>query len=295
MTTTAIAAPLAARPEVSLADVETRMGAALHHGLDDATLGAAARHHLQRPGKRRRAALALATAGAVGLDKGDALAIACAVELLHEASLLHDDLQDRAETRRGIATVRRRFDDATALLLGDVAIAAAFSSLAALPPRNGALPLIPTLHAAVATTASGQRADVAAAFSSDAFARYLEVAAAKSGPLFALPLGLVLRRSGDGAAARRADRAARDFAVAYQLFDDARDAEADAAAGEANALVLLAGARGDRGAAERTLRREIAERLRRARAGAATLPAGSGAGLTALCDDLGEATERSWI
>ncbi len=294
MTTTATAPPRVARSGLALADVEASMRAALDHGLDDPTLAAAARHHLERPGKRRRAALALSTAAAVGLDRDDALAIAGAVELLHEASLLHDDLQDRAETRRGAATVRRRFDDATALLLGDVAIAAAFASLAALPARAGALPLIPALHAAVATTASGQRADTAASFEGGDLARYVEVAAAKSGPLFALPLGLVFRRIGDGAAARRGDRAAREFAVAYQLYDDARDAEADAAAGETNALVLLTAAHGDRAAAERALRREIEARLRRAHAAAATLPCGGGAGLEALCDDLLEEAARPW-
>ena len=73
------------------------------------------------PGKRIRPALVYATAETLGVPAGQVDAAACAVELIHAYSLVHDDLpaMDDDDLRRGRPTCHRAFDEATAILAGD--------------------------------------------------------------------------------------------------------------------------------------------------------------------------------
>jgi geranylgeranyl pyrophosphate synthase len=84
-------------------------------------------------GKRIRPLLTLLTCAAAGGDPLDALDGAVACELLHTASLLHDDIMDRAEMRRGRRTVHTLYDTPTAILAGDAIIALAFRHVHRLP------------------------------------------------------------------------------------------------------------------------------------------------------------------
>jgi geranylgeranyl pyrophosphate synthase len=84
-------------------------------------------------GKRVRPLLTLITCAASGGDPFDALDGAVACELLHTASLLHDDIMDRAELRRGRRTVHTLYDTPTAILAGDAMIALAFRHVYRLP------------------------------------------------------------------------------------------------------------------------------------------------------------------
>ncbi len=80
----------------------------------------ATRHVVEAGGKRLRAALALLSAAAAGTpDPLRARYAAAAVELVHTASLVHDDLIDNAARRRGRITVHRRWDHEVALIAGD--------------------------------------------------------------------------------------------------------------------------------------------------------------------------------
>ena len=78
----------------------------------------------QTGGGRVRAKLGLEAAEILNLDDPGRLACACGPELLHNASLVHDDLQDRDETRRGHPAVWRRFGPAAAISIGDLMISA---------------------------------------------------------------------------------------------------------------------------------------------------------------------------
>ena len=84
-------------------------------------------------GKRLRALLVYATARCLGLPLERADASACAVELIHAYSLVHDDLpaMDDDDLRRGRPTVHRQYDEATAILVGDALGTLAFEVLAA--------------------------------------------------------------------------------------------------------------------------------------------------------------------
>ncbi len=79
--------------------------------------------HIGRPGKMLRSRFALLLAGALGVDQEKAEGVARAMELVHNASLLHDDCVDEAELRRGHPTPNKIFGTTTGLLLGDLAFA----------------------------------------------------------------------------------------------------------------------------------------------------------------------------
>jgi geranylgeranyl pyrophosphate synthase len=79
--------------------------------------------HISRPGKMLRSRFALLLAGALGVDEAKAEGVSRAMELVHNASLLHDDCVDEAELRRGHPTPNKIFGTTVGLLLGDLAFA----------------------------------------------------------------------------------------------------------------------------------------------------------------------------
>ncbi|UCF30098.1 MAG: polyprenyl synthetase family protein [bacterium] len=100
-------------------------------GTHPQRLTAAMRYSLFAGGKRIRPILALAAAETCGGNAEDAMFAACAVELVHTYSLIHDDLpaMDDDDYRRGIATCHRAFDEGTAILAGDALLTMAFEVL----------------------------------------------------------------------------------------------------------------------------------------------------------------------
>jgi len=94
-------------------------------------VGEAVHYSLLAGGKRLRPILCLAACEAAGGDANDALAAACALELIHTYSLIHDDLpaMDDDALRRGVATCHTKFDEATAILAGDGMLTLAFEVL----------------------------------------------------------------------------------------------------------------------------------------------------------------------
>src|SRR5690606_23024804 len=97
-----------------------------------ARLRDAIRHSLLAPGKRLRPLLVLMASEACGYDRRQAMPAACAVEMIHTYSLIHDDLpaMDDDDLRRGLLTCHAAFDEATAILAGDALLAQAFEVLA---------------------------------------------------------------------------------------------------------------------------------------------------------------------
>jgi geranylgeranyl diphosphate synthase type II len=105
--------------------VPSRLRQAMHYSL----LG---------PGKRLRPILVLLSAEACGGEIRAALPAACAVEMVHAYSLIHDDLpaMDDDDLRRGRPTCHRQFDEATAILAGDALLTLAFEVLTSLEPSG---------------------------------------------------------------------------------------------------------------------------------------------------------------
>jgi geranylgeranyl diphosphate synthase, type II len=125
--------------EDRLQNYRSRSEACLESLLPDVTREPAVLHEAMRysalaPGKRLRPLLVLAACEAVGGDPETALEAACAVELVHCFSLIHDDLPaiDNDELRRGRPTCHVQFGEGIALLAGDALFALAFSALAKL-------------------------------------------------------------------------------------------------------------------------------------------------------------------
>lgn len=192
-------------------------------------LEAAGRYHLLGGGKRLRGRLALAAGLGLGCPFPHALKIAVSVELLHNASLVHDDLQDADWNRRGRPAVWAKFEKSTALLVGDVLIAKAFCALSELSsPRSSEL--IQELAACVLGLASGQSSDKESAGAADgsrlerSVEAYERLAKAKTGWLFSLPAALVcIHMHGRGPMVEASKEAFAWLGVAFQIFDDIVD------------------------------------------------------------------------
>ncbi|MBC8072390.1 MAG: polyprenyl synthetase family protein, partial [Deltaproteobacteria bacterium] len=122
-------------------------------------LSAALRHAVFPGGARLRPRLCMAVAAAAENDAPVLVqATACALELLHCASLVHDDLPcfDDAQTRRGLPSVHQRFGEPLAVLVGDALIVAAFETLArGSAAAPGRLPALVTMLARAAGTPFG--------------------------------------------------------------------------------------------------------------------------------------------
>jgi geranylgeranyl diphosphate synthase type II len=97
-----------------------------------APLAEAVHYSLLAPGKRLRPVLVLMSAHAAGGTDEQALAAACAVEMIHTYSLIHDDLpaMDDDDLRRGLPTCHKKFGDALAILAGDALLTLAFQVVA---------------------------------------------------------------------------------------------------------------------------------------------------------------------
>jgi farnesyl diphosphate synthase len=139
--------------QVALADCEE----ALDHLVPAAApagVGAAMRYAVLAGGKRLRPLLVLAACEAVGGDRSAAIRAACAVELIHAYSLVHDDMpcMDNDVLRRGKPTVHVQFGEAQAMLAGDAMQALAFEVLT---PEEGMAPALQARLCALLARAAG--------------------------------------------------------------------------------------------------------------------------------------------
>ena len=192
------------------------------YGEDAGALSEAARHHLTTPGKRTRSQLLFATSPS---PKHQALLVhaAAAIELIHEASIVHDDIQDRTSLRRGNPSVWQKFGANTALLLGDHFVSAAFRAIAEVEVEPAAqAQLFILLSQAISRAASGQHLQLSSKTeNTDLAAIYNEVAISKTGAFIALPLQfsnlLGHEQIQDPEPARRCGE---QLGLAYQILDD---------------------------------------------------------------------------
>jgi len=113
---------------------------------------------LSSGGKRIRAILVMLAAEAVGGTGQTALDAGVGVEILHNFTLVHDDIMDRAETRRGRQTVHTRWDEGTAILVGDVMIGLAHCALLNDPPKR-AVEVIGAFTRGIIDVCEGQALD----------------------------------------------------------------------------------------------------------------------------------------
>jgi geranylgeranyl diphosphate synthase, type II len=218
----------------------------------------AMRYALLAPGKRLRPALVIGAATAVGGDPDDVIGAACAVEMIHAYSLVHDDLPalDDDDVRRGQPSCHRAFDEATALLAGDALLIEAVSLIADGRPIGGGrrvrarrrLQAVLELSRAVgaAGMAGGQYDDIeiARALGADLERRtLLSIHRRKTARLIQASVAIgAIMGGGSSREVRILRRFGGDIGLAFQIVDDAIDGDGIAKL-EGNARALQDAAR----------------------------------------------------
>ncbi len=187
-----------------------------------------------------RAHICLDAASRLGLNEPDAVCAATVCELLHNASLIHDDLLDRTPTRRGLPSVWEKYGDTVAVCAGDLMLSAAYEVLSeiSIPALLG--PALKLVHLRTKQLILGEavESDVRSA-GTDTIACYEQLAKGKSASLLSLSLELPLLLSGYSEFQECAHRAATEFAVVYQIADDLADFTQDAQERSPNLLLML--------------------------------------------------------
>ena len=212
-----------------VADDLARVEALIRDRLEsDVVLVRQVAHHIVAGGgKRLRPALLLLSARAMGA-RGDArLELAAVIEFIHTATLLHDDVVDASELRRGEPTANAVFGNAAPVLVGDFVYSRAFQMMVGLDDMR----VMRVLADATNTIAEGEVLQLMNCRDPDVDeARYLDVIRRKTAKLFeaAARLGAVLAGSGTDLEDRLA-RYGMHLGTAFQLIDDVLDYSGDPA------------------------------------------------------------------
>lgn len=193
----------------------------------------AIRHSLMTPGKRLRPMLVMLAAEACGGAVQNALPAACAVEMIHTYSLIHDDMpsMDNDDMRRGRPTCHKVFGDAIAILAGDALLALAFEVLARdITPPAVAAACCATLAQAAGPSAlvGGQCDDITQGIKSGSLELLESIHNRKTGALFLASLrlgGLVSEASPEEHVALK--QFGSHLGLAFQITDDLLDFEQD--------------------------------------------------------------------
>jgi geranylgeranyl pyrophosphate synthase len=241
---------------------------------DDSALEAC-HYHFAKPGKCMRARLCLLVGEALELERESNHYLAATVEALHNASLILDDLQDRALTRRGQPSVCALYGTDVALALTLRLTTASFQCLGRSESRDFAQ-LSSQTHEVVSETAIGQTRDLDEKDKPEV-SELKTIAALKSGPLFGLALSLPLISAGYHDCIAQARKLASCFGLGYQILDDIKDRSADRLRkGDANIVNALEDEFGPKEAL-RIARDESHALLAEAKDLASSLPKTSGA------------------
>ena len=208
--------------EKAIADINwVQEPTGLYHPID---------YVLSLGGKRIRPVLTLLACKLFSDDEKQALSTALAVEVFHNFTLLHDDVMDRADTRRGKPTVHKKWNDNTAILSGDAMLIKAYQLLQQAPADK--LPILLDLFSKTAIeVCEGQQYDVD--FENDLavqLPQYIEMIRLKTAVLLAaaLKMGAII----GGASQQDADALYHygiNLGLAFQLRDDYLDSFGDPA------------------------------------------------------------------
>ena len=243
MTTTAWSAPVTAKP-ASAPDAMTALASLLrsdlaacnqtivtHMASEITLIPTVGAHIVAAGGKRLRPLLTMACARLCGYGEAAGeqrhVQMAACVEFIHTATLLHDDVVDESQLRRGLASATAIFDNKASVLVGDFLFARAFRLMVA----DGSLRVLAILSDASATIAEGEVLQLATQNDlSTPESRYLEVIRGKTAALFAAAceVGAVIADRSDAQAAALAEYG-MNLGLAFQLVDDALDYAADQA------------------------------------------------------------------
>jgi octaprenyl-diphosphate synthase len=184
-------------------------------------------HLIAAGGKRLRPMLTVASARLCGYQGARHHRLAAAVEFIHTATLLHDDVVDESDLRRGLATANAVWGNKPSVLVGDFLFARAFELMVA----DGSLRVLDILSRASAVITEGEVMQLVTANDvATSEGAYLEVIKSKTAALFAAAcrIGAVIADR-PRAEEEALDEYGRNLGIVYQLVDDALDYSADQA------------------------------------------------------------------
>jgi geranylgeranyl pyrophosphate synthase len=230
----------------TLDDFRARCAARVETALDrilppasvqPARLHEAMRYTVLAGGKRIRPLLAYAAGEALGLEAARLDHPACAVEMIHAYSLIHDDLpaMDDDDLRRGRPTCHRAFDEATAILAGDALQTLAFQALAEAPglSAESRVGMVSALARAAGARGmvGGQAMDLEAEGTPLDLVQLENIHIHKTGALIrvSVQMGVLAHGGLDADKAERLDHYAKCLGLAFQIQDDVLDVEGDTA------------------------------------------------------------------
>lgn len=176
-------------------------------------------------GKRVRPMIAILVARALGYEKNDHITIAALIEFIHTATLLHDDVVDESDMRRGKATANATFGNAASVLVGDFIYTRAFQMMTGL----GSLRILQVMSDAVNVIAEGEVLQLMNIHDPDISQEsYMQVIYSKTARLFEAAAQCAAILAG---ASEQQENALRDYGrylgTAFQLIDDLLDYSAD--------------------------------------------------------------------
>ncbi len=191
-----------------------------------AMIGQVARYIIAAGGKRLRPALVLLTAGALGVASADKYKLAAVVELIHTATLLHDDVVDESTMRRGRPTANETFGNPASVLVGDFLHTRSFQMMV----EVGSLPILKVLSDATNIIAEGEVMQLINTHDADLDeAGYLHVIRSKTAKLFEASAQIAAQLAGASAEVEAACATyGQALGTAFQIIDDVLDYDGDA-------------------------------------------------------------------
>lgn len=190
----------------------------------------AIKYHFDSPGQQVRAKSCLDACMKLAVEYDDMLILAASAELLHNASLIHDDIQDEDEIRRGQASVWKKYGINIAICAGDLLLSTAYGMLARYSKPSLIPQLISIINKQARLAIEGQSLDVLFKKNPQlSLEQYVVIASQKSGALFSLPIELALVAAQRNDCTELARKACANFAIGYQIADDLEDVIKDGA------------------------------------------------------------------
>lgn len=187
----------------------------------DPRLGESIQYILGGTGKRLRPSLALLAGGATGGVTEEHITLAVIVELIHVATLVHDDVLDEADLRHRLPTSNSRWGNEISVLLGDCLFAHALRLAASYPTTE----VCRRVSEATNTVCSGEIVQTQRRFDLDlSLHQYLDIINMKTGALFAVSceLGAVLNGA-PASVVKSMHEYGTNLGIAYQIYDDCVD------------------------------------------------------------------------
>jgi geranylgeranyl diphosphate synthase, type II len=221
-------------------EIEAALAAALPAPPDcPSVVAEAMRYSVTAGGKRLRPILCLAAAEAVGGDRSMAMPAACAIELIHTYSLIHDDLpaMDNDTLRRGRPTLHVVAGEGMAILAGDGLLTEAFALLARMPAtvdpaivsRKLRVSGVVAVAAGATGMVGGQALDLGGSSAMNADSLRVMHSKKTAALIRASAVAGAIMGGAADAIVDRVDAAAADFGLAFQIVDDILDVEGHSA------------------------------------------------------------------